>query len=109
MLKFHAYPDGSRTALEEHLVKAALYAKDACRMCRLHLTLSEEHQKDAADYLSVIKRYYEKDYDVTFNIALSNQKSSTNTIAVDLDNRPFRDQQGELVFRPGGPAPFSII
>ncbi len=102
LLKFHAYPDGSRTALEEHLVEAALYAKDACRMCRLHLTLSEEHQKDAADYLSVIKRYYEKDYDVTFNIALSKQKSSTNTIAVDLDNRPFRDQQGELVFRPGG-------
>jgi hypothetical protein len=102
LLKFHAYSDGSRSALEEHLVEAALYAKDACRMCRLHFTLSEEHHDDVADYLSVIKRYYEKYYDVTFDIALSTQKSSTNTIAVDLDNRPFRDQQGELVFRPGG-------
>jgi hypothetical protein len=55
-----------------------------------------------ADYLSVIRRYYEKRYDVIFDIALSTQKSSTNTIAVDLDNRPFRDQWGELVFRPAG-------
>jgi hypothetical protein len=102
LLKFHAYSDGSRSALEEHLVEAALYAKDACGMCRLHFTLSEEHHQDVADYLSAIKRYYEKHYDVIFDIALSTQKSSTNTIAVDLDNRPFRDQQGELVFRPGG-------
>jgi Domain of unknown function (DUF4301) len=102
LLKFHAYVEGSRTALEEHLVEAALYTKDACRICRLHLTLSEEHQKDVADYLSVIKGYYEKDYDVIFDIALSTQKTSTNTIAVDLDNRPFRGEQGELVFRPGG-------
>jgi hypothetical protein len=102
LLKFHAYPDGGRTALEEHLVEAALYAKDACRICRLHFTLSEEHQSAVDDYLAAIRRYYEKGYDVTFDIALSTQKSSTNTIAVDLDNRPFRDQHGELVFRPGG-------
>ncbi|MGO9137546.1 MAG: DUF4301 family protein [Syntrophales bacterium] len=102
LLKFHAYHDGGRTALEEHLVEAALYTKDACRTCRLHLTLSDEHHDDVADYLSVIKRYYEKHYDVIFDVALSTQKSSTNTLAVDLDNRPFRDQQGELVFRPGG-------
>jgi hypothetical protein len=102
LLKFHAYSDGSRSALEEHLVEAALYAQDAWRMCRLHFTLSEEHQDDVADYLSVIKGYCEKHYNVTFDIALSTQKSSTNIIAVDLNNRPFRDQQGELVFRPGG-------
>jgi hypothetical protein len=102
LLKFHAYSDGSRSALEEHLVEAALYTKDACRVCRLHFTLSGEHRDDVADYLSVIKRHYEKHYDVTFDIVLSTQQSSTNTIAVDLDNRPFRDQQGELVFRPGG-------
>ncbi|MGZ6292401.1 MAG: DUF4301 family protein [Syntrophales bacterium] len=102
LLKFHAYPDGSRTALEEHLVEAALYTKDACRTCRLHLTLSDEHRDDVADYLSGIKKYYEKHYGITLDVALSTQKSSTNTIAVDLDNRPFRGQQGELVFRPGG-------
>jgi Domain of unknown function (DUF4301) len=102
LLKFHAYPGGSRSALEEHLVEAALYTKDAHRICRLHFTLSEEHHDDVAAHLTVIKGNYEKYYDVTFDIALSTQKSSTNTIAVDLDNRPFRDQEGALVFRPGG-------
>jgi hypothetical protein len=102
LLKFHAYSEGSRSALEEHLVEAALYTKDACRICRLHFTLSEEHENDVAEYLSVIKRYYEKHYDVILEIALSTQESSTNTIAVDLNNRPFRNQQGELIFRPGG-------
>jgi hypothetical protein len=102
LLKFHAYSDGSRSAVEEHLVEAALYTKDAGGMCRLHFTLSGEHHDEVADYLSVIKRHYEKYYDVTFDIVLSTQQSSTNTIAVDLDNRPFRDQKGELVFRPGG-------
>jgi len=102
LLKFHAYPEGSRSALEEHLVEAALYTRDARRMCRLHFTLSAEHHDDVADYLSMIIKDYERNYGVAFDIALSTQKSSTNTIAVDLDNRPFRDQQGELVFRPGG-------
>jgi hypothetical protein len=102
LLKFHAYPDGNRTALEEHLVEAALYVKDAHTMCRLHYTVSEEHQKQIEDYLSRITNIYEKRYDVKYCATLSIQKSSTNTIAVDLDNHPFRDQQGSLVFRPGG-------
>ena len=102
LLRFHNYSDCSRNALEEHLVEASLYAKDAHHMCRVHFTLSEEHQNDVANYLSAIIKDYERNCDVTFDIALSTQKSSTNTIAVDLDNRPFRDQEGELVFRPGG-------
>lgn len=102
LLKFHTYPDGSRTALEEHLVEAALYVKDAHNVCRLHYTVSEEHQKHAEKCLSQVKAFYEKYYDVKYEIVLSCQKSSTNTIAVDLDNRPFHDQKGRLVFRPGG-------
>ncbi|HUH65389.1 MAG TPA: DUF4301 family protein, partial [Syntrophales bacterium] len=102
LLKFHTYSGGSRTAIEEHLVEAAMYAKDACRTCRLHFTLSDEHNDDIAGYLSTVRGYYEKDYDVNFAIALSTQRPSTNTIAVDLDNHPFRDQNEELVFRPGG-------
>jgi hypothetical protein len=102
LLKFHVYPDGNRTALEEHLVEAALYVKDAHNVCRLHYTVSEEHQKQVEEYLLRIKESYEKYYNVKYEIILSCQKSSTNTVAVDLDNRPFHDQKGRLVFRPGG-------
>jgi hypothetical protein len=36
--------------------------------------------------------------EVTFSI----QEHSTDTIAVDLENRPFREKDGRLLFRPGG-------
>jgi hypothetical protein len=102
LLKFHAYPEGSRAAIEEHLVEAALYAKDSNGLCRVHFTVSEDHKEAVNDYLAQITKRYENIYDVRYEIALSTQKSSTNTIAVDLENQPFRDQQGSLVFRPGG-------
>jgi len=102
LLKFHSYPGGNRTAIEEHLVEASLYTKDAGHLCRVHFTVSEEHRTDVDDYLSRVKKDYEKDYGVKYDVMLSTQKSSTNTIAVDLGNYPFRDLQGNLVFRPGG-------
>jgi len=40
LLKFHRYPEGSRTAFEEHLEEAAGYVKDEGGLIRLHLTVS---------------------------------------------------------------------
>ena len=36
-----------------------------------------------------------------FNVSFSEQKPSTDTIAADMENKPFRDN-GKLLFRPGG-------
>jgi hypothetical protein len=36
------------------------------------------------------------------NVSYSFQNKSTDTIAVDASNSPFRDKNGELLFRPGG-------
>lgn len=102
LLKFHAYPEGSRTALEEHLVEAVLYVKDRKRICRIHFTVSEEHRRDVEQYLSRIKKRYEQQYDVRFDIDVSVQSANTDTIAVDMENRPFLDEAGKLVLRPGG-------
>jgi glycerol-3-phosphate responsive antiterminator len=44
---------------------------------------------------------FESKFGTTFNISFSEQKSSTDTLAADENNQPFRDK-GELVFRPGG-------
>ncbi len=38
---------------------------------------------------------------VKFNVSMSEQKPSTDTIAVNLDNTPFVED-GHLLFRPGG-------
>ena len=102
LLKFHNYPSGARTALEEHLVEAALYTRDSRKTCRLHLTVSDHHRALIRSLLEKVQPDYERQFDVNFDIQISVQASSTNTIAVDMENRPFRLENGRLCFRPGG-------
>ena len=45
---------------------------------------------------------YEKEYGVKYDITFSEQKPSTDTVAVNPDNTPFRNDDGTLLFRPGG-------
>lgn len=99
---FHRYPDGARTAFEEHLVEAAEYAADARGNSYLHFTVSPEHESGFTDLLEKKGPSYEKDRNVRFHARFSHQRPSTDTIAVEMDNRPFRDEEGKLLFRPGG-------
>ncbi len=102
LLKFHRYSDGSRTALEEHLVEAATYSTDQQGVARIHLTISPEHREKFEELLDRVKGRYESDHGVTFDISMSVQKPSTDIIAVDEWNQPFRNADGSLLFRPGG-------
>ena len=102
LLKFHAYPEGSRTTLEEHLVEAALYARDAENVSRVHFTVSREHESAVRTLLSRVIRDYESRLDTVFAVGISTQDPATDTIAVDPEKRPFRDDRGKPVFRPGG-------
>ena len=102
LLKFHQYDDRARTALEEHLVEAALYVRASSGLCRIHFTVSEEHREPVKELLGRVTGLYEKRFGVRFEIGLSIQSESTDTVAVDLENRPFRDRDGRLLFRPGG-------
>ena len=102
LLLFHRYPGGARMALEEHLVEAAVYAADKNGFARLHFTVSPEHQQKFEEAIKRVKPQYEKDYGVTFDISFSQQKPYTDMIAVDMDNNPFRNNDGTILFRPGG-------
>jgi hypothetical protein len=101
LIKFHRYPGVSRTAFEEHLVEGAAYVRDRGDRVRIHFTVSREHEDAFCDHLAQVRGFYEKD-GASFDVQFSVQKPSTDTIAVDMDNRPFRDADGTLVFRPGG-------
>lgn len=48
------------------------------------------------------KGEYEKKYGVKYNVTFSEQKPSTDTVAATLDNEPFRNEDGAILFRPGG-------
>jgi hypothetical protein len=101
LIKFHSYPGASRTAFEEHLVEAIEYAMDRNKIARIHFTVSPEHEDLVKDFLGEVRGKYEKS-GIRFELSFSVQEPSTDTIAVDMENRPFRDSEGRLVFRPGG-------
>ena len=100
-IKFHNYRDGERTAFEEHLVEAINYTKGKDGPAHIHFTISAEHEelvKSAID--PVVKKYSKEGKQI--EVSYSFQKTITNTIATTADNRPFRDEKGKIVFRPGG-------
>lgn len=102
LLKFHSYENGARTPVEEHLVEAANYATVQGGTAYLHFTVSPEHQEKFEQHIAEVKAGYEATFDVKLDISFSIQKPSTDTIAVDMENQPFRLDDGQLLFRPGG-------
>lgn len=102
LLQFHSYPQKVRTAMEEHLAEGAMYAKNNAGEVNIHFTVSPEH-KELFEQLVIGKAGgYEEKFSVKYDVSFSVQKPSTDTIAADMDNNPFRDKSGQLLFRPGG-------
>jgi hypothetical protein len=102
LLRFHAYPDGNRLAVEEHLVEAANYCTDENNIAKVHFTISPEHKSKFEESIHKVLSKYEDAFKVKYEITYSEQKPSTDTIAVDMDNHPFRNDDQTLLFRPGG-------
>lgn len=102
VLKFHRYAEGSRTPFEEHLVEAQEYMRNDDGTANLTVTISPEHERLFRDLYADVKETYEQKCCCRFNVDFVFQEASTDTIAVDMDNNPFRTDEGSLLFRPGG-------
>lgn len=100
LLPFHAYQKAA-TPFVEHLKEAAFYAKSGGNAA-LHFTISPQHEVlfKAEEEKSASEVALETDSQ--FSIGYSFQKSSTDTLAVDKENQPFRNTDGSILFRPGG-------
>ncbi len=102
LLTFHAYQDGSvRTPLEEQMAEGAMTAA-ANGKVNLHFTVSSNHRDLFIKKIDAVTQAFEAKFGVKYNISLSEQKPSTDTIAATIDNEIFRDDNGNMVFRPGG-------
>ncbi len=102
LLKFHKKGTEARTPAEEHFVEGANYAKSADGSVKLHFTVSPEHRQKFNEHVSAVQAGYERQYGVKFDVSFSEQKAATDTIAVDMSNEPFRENDGGLLFRPAG-------
>ena len=101
VLPFHKYKTHIATAAEEHLHECAYYASSN-GVSNLHFTVSEAHQSQFESIIDTVKSEMEKESGTVINTSYSFQNKSTDTIAVDLKNNPFRDKNDKLLFRPGG-------
>ena len=101
LVTFHAYPDGNRKAVEEHLAEGAMYAASN-GVVKIHFTVSPEHIEGFRSLLDEKLAHDEEKFGVKYEISFSVQKSSTDTIAVNPDNTPFLTDDGKLLFRPAG-------
>ncbi len=102
LLLFHSYGNIYRTALEEHLVEGALYAKNHNKDVYIHFTVSPEFIQGFKSKVAETKYSYQETYSVKYYTDYSIQKPSTDTIAVNVDNTPFINNDGSLLFRPAG-------
>ena len=101
LFPFHKYGNNTVTAFEEHFQEAVMYASQGENV-HIHFTISPEFTNDFLKKLSEIRPILEKRYQTHFEVNFSYQDSSTETIAVTLDNIPVRNSEGNLIFRPSG-------
>ncbi|MFH1277304.1 MAG: DUF4301 family protein [Candidatus Eisenbacteria bacterium] len=102
LIPFHGTEDEARTPFEQHLIEAALYARNADGSCRLHFTVSPEHEEAFRRLLERVRPGLEERFGIRYEVNFSAQKPSTDTLAADESNRPFREKNGRLLVRPGG-------
>lgn len=101
LLLFHSYRDGARTPALEHLVEGALYASSNGNV-NLHFTVSHDHLPLFRQHIAENLKKFEDKYHVHYDVTFSEQLPSTDTLAANPDNTPFRTKEGKLLFRPGG-------
>ncbi len=101
LLPFHNYGDYTTTPFEEHLMEASLYT-NVNSNANLHFTISEQHDDMFSREFNSIEERVSNVSQTSYAIGYSYQKPSTDTIAVTMENTPFRNADGSLLFRPGG-------
>jgi hypothetical protein len=101
LLPFHNYGDAAATPFEEHLKEGSLYAGSKGK-AKLHFTISEQHEDMFNSEFKEAGPKVSKNTGMTYEVDYSFQKSATDTLAVDMDNKPFRNEDGTVLFRPGG-------
>ncbi len=103
LIKFHrAAGYAVHTPVEEHLEEGAQYAAENDGTVNIHFTVSPEHRPEFVKILKEKVPVLEKIWGVKYNVTLSEQKASTDTIAVTVNNEPYRTEDGKLFFRPAG-------
>ncbi|MFC6465194.1 DUF4301 family protein [Marinilactibacillus sp. GCM10026970] len=95
LIKMHDYGSFVTTPIDEQIFEGEQYLNNG--NVKLHFTISKEHEGLFNEYVEEATKGKEH-----INITYSFQKPETNTMAVDMGNKPFLIENGEVLYRPGG-------
>ena len=95
LIEMHRYEDWTATPIDEHIFEGEQYLDE--EDVNLHFTITEEHEAMFNEYVEPLLKKNEH-----LEITYSFQKPETNTLAVDMENKPFKLKNGETFYRPGG-------
>lgn len=99
ILPFHNYDGVIVSPTIEHLKETVLYSKSK-EIAKIHFTISKEFEQDFETLIQEVRNEVREE--VTLESSFSFQQESTDTLAVDAQNKPLRDKNNQLIFRPGG-------
>ncbi|MFR7603049.1 MAG: DUF4301 family protein [Alistipes shahii] len=103
LVTFHAYPEGARQGRRGAPGRRGGLRRGRRRSVRIHFTVSPEHVAGFKELLAAKVPLYEKRFGVRYEISFSCANTSTDTLAVNPDNTPFRQDDGTLHVPSGGP------
>ena len=97
-IKFHRYgKTNTKTAFEEHLTEAENYTVTDKQKGNVSFSISPQHQQMFDQLVQQVNS------DQSIDISNSYQKPETDTVMLDIATGELvRDENGKLVFRPGG-------
>lgn len=101
IIPFHSYDNLIATPVYEHLRESVVYASSQGQT-HVHFTISETHLNGFLDAINEVRAQVEEESGIKISFNFTYQHKETDTLAVDMDNKPFRDEKGNLLFRPGG-------
>lgn len=98
LIPFHDYPGGARTAFEEHLIEGSASGNPPPRF---HFTIPIGREIGFAAVLDRL-RNRSGSAGARLDVTFSHQEPATDTLAIEPDGSPARDDDGRLLFRPAG-------
>jgi hypothetical protein len=102
LLLFHREAGECRTAFEEHLIEACALLGLGAAERRLDVTVSPEHRAAFERVLAERTPTLTARHGGSWRVRFREQHPATDTLAGDPAGGPFRDEHGQLLFRPAG-------
>ncbi len=100
-IPFHFTKGKAFTPFKEHVNEGVDYSITDQKV-KLHYTIGDAFGKELEDSLHSFAKHVGNENGCEIQLDFSKQYPETDTIAVDMANVPFRNEHGQLVFRPGG-------